>query len=652
MILLDRQISLLNYLKKKDQWIKGSDLAKLIGVSDRTVRNDILAIKEICGENIIESSKCKGYRLNSNEKGKEYFLDYKSGIIKPSDRIIYIIKKLILSNEKIDFYNLADELFISDCTLECDINKIKYLLDEITLGEIEIDRNSNYITLKVNKEYRSNILYDIAKWENFDLKLHDMQKYFENLNLEYLSMFIIEIMNKINDYSRYFSMTKFLLDIALIIEAKFLYNYSYGKKMMVSNNCDNTTDLKLYHIVEEIESTIFDNFGVKISVEDKIYILNNLLNISRLDKMENKIRKLDMESDEFYKFLYEILLKVKDEFSIDFTQNKQVLRELYFHIRIAIERYKRGIKLYNPLREKIKNENLFLFTIGIKVSKKIKERYGVELDFSEISYIVAYLAAAIYKARENKNNDVKVLLLVFEGNANLKYIENEIRKLDVDRKFTVCGFSNMDSVKQLNNINMEYDLLISTYDRIDRLGHKNNIIIQKTFTIIDKIKVKETISKVAKERKLFIFRELCNEFLKPELFIKDLKVKSREEAIYNLSNLLERQGYVEEDYAFSVLEREELISTSIETGIAFPHAINKQGIKSAIAIGILRNSICWGKYKVKVVALLSYNSNNVEALNMFLSDLAEIIIKGGSLENIRKCTDFNELMNVLERSFI
>lgn len=92
MVLLDRQIRLLDYLKEKDQWVKGSDLAKLINVSDRTVRNDILAIKEIYGENIIESSKCKGYRFNIEEKSKECYLEYRSGIIKPSDRIIYIIK--------------------------------------------------------------------------------------------------------------------------------------------------------------------------------------------------------------------------------------------------------------------------------------------------------------------------------------------------------------------------------------------------------------------------------------------------------------------------------------------------------------------------------------------------------------------------------
>ena len=50
MYLLSRQVKIIRYLKGKGTFVKGNELAKILGVTDRTIRNDIAAIKDVTSD--------------------------------------------------------------------------------------------------------------------------------------------------------------------------------------------------------------------------------------------------------------------------------------------------------------------------------------------------------------------------------------------------------------------------------------------------------------------------------------------------------------------------------------------------------------------------------------------------------------------------
>ncbi len=93
MYLIGRQVKILRYLKNKDTFVKGSELAKVFGVTDRTIRNDISAIKDVYGENIIDAIRTKGYKYNSEVDIHNTFF-YDIDITDSGNRIIYILKSL------------------------------------------------------------------------------------------------------------------------------------------------------------------------------------------------------------------------------------------------------------------------------------------------------------------------------------------------------------------------------------------------------------------------------------------------------------------------------------------------------------------------------------------------------------------------------
>ena len=71
MYLLDRQKKILTLLISGNGWITGEKIGSALGITDRTVRNDIRIINEELQEytdSVIESIRGKGYFLVSKER--------------------------------------------------------------------------------------------------------------------------------------------------------------------------------------------------------------------------------------------------------------------------------------------------------------------------------------------------------------------------------------------------------------------------------------------------------------------------------------------------------------------------------------------------------------------------------------------------------
>ena len=142
-----RCIQILKLLLKNKECMTGDNLAVAIGVSSRTIRNDMKDLNralEDHGASVV-SEIGQGYYLKIEDQEK--FLafqnemeehkrekDFKNIIpSEPEDRVKYIISKLLLSTlngrkEKIEFFDLEEELFISTSTLKKDFRNIDKVL--------------------------------------------------------------------------------------------------------------------------------------------------------------------------------------------------------------------------------------------------------------------------------------------------------------------------------------------------------------------------------------------------------------------------------------------------------------------------------------------------------------------------------------------
>ena len=113
----NRERIIISYLKRND-YVSAEELASYLGVSERTIKSDVANLKSILNkhENIFFSIPGKGYHLNHDvnfNSNTEISFNDKDLILSNSDRLSYIIQRLLCLNQAIKYEELADELFIS-----------------------------------------------------------------------------------------------------------------------------------------------------------------------------------------------------------------------------------------------------------------------------------------------------------------------------------------------------------------------------------------------------------------------------------------------------------------------------------------------------------------------------------------------------------
>ena len=94
-------------------------------------------------------------------------------------------------------------------------------------------------------------------------------------------------------------------------------------------------------------------------------------------------------------------------------------------------------------------------------------------------------------------------------------------------------------------------------------------------------------------------------FSAEELMIADMGAATREDAIAQLAEAMERNGFISsaDNLVAAALEREAVLSTAIDGGIAFPHVRGVEGGGLTLAMGVSRKGIDWDGEKVNIVFL-------------------------------------------------
>ena len=123
-----RQKKLLSILNAKHGVETGKEISAKLGVSERTVRNDISEINtqlESYGIQILPRYG-KGYTLSIQDRAVYLSLfEEKESYFTKDDRTRTLLLRLIRENDWYDLGNLEDEMFVSRTTLENDIKAIK-----------------------------------------------------------------------------------------------------------------------------------------------------------------------------------------------------------------------------------------------------------------------------------------------------------------------------------------------------------------------------------------------------------------------------------------------------------------------------------------------------------------------------------------------
>ena len=141
-------------------------------------------------------------------------------------------------------------------------------------------------------------------------------------------------------------------------------------------------------------------------------------------------------------------------------------------------------------------------------------------------------------------------------------------------------------------------------------------------------------------------------FSAPELMVCDMGEVTREEAIAKLALAMEQHGFISsaENLTTAALEREGVLSTAMEGGLAFPHVRGVEGGGLTLAMGVSKAGIDWDGEKVNVV-FLSAIPVAVSAFYLrLMGGLAQSFEKEANREAVIEAKDPSALWKALQKA--
>ena len=144
------------------------------------------------------------------------------------------------------------------------------------------------------------------------------------------------------------------------------------------------------------------------------------------------------------------------------------------------------------------------------------------------------------------------------------------------------------------------------------------------------------------------------DFTNPGLIIPHLRGQDVATVIQELSHVLQREGRVPDLLPFyhAALNREFLVSTDMEAGIAFPHA-RLPGLKElSFALGRSREPLTWGTRaarSVRLVFLIAVPATDSIQYLLLISGLARLARDSLLVEKLHRAQDTFQILEVLQQ---
>ena len=127
---------------------------------------------------------------------------------------------------------------------------------------------------------------------------------------------------------------------------------------------------------------------------------------------------------------------------------------------------------------------------------------------------------------------------------------------------------------------------------------------------------------------------------------------TRDEAIAKLAAAMEQHGFISsaENLTTAALERESVLSTAMEGGLAFPHVRGVEGGGLTLAMGVSKKGIDWAGEKVHVVCLSAIPVAVSAFYLRLMSGLAKSFVKESSQKPLLDAKDSAALWKAVQKA--
>lgn len=630
-MLTKRQNMIMTIMNNQKDWIVGKDLAKLLNVSDRTIRNDIAAINEFYADTMIESNIRKGYRIQG-EKVKRFIEETKKEIPETGEERRWLILKTLVEHNQVNIYQLADQMCISEFSLENDMNKIRKLLDNYQ--GLKVIRQSNMLQLSGGEREKRHLYEELISYK-ISGNLWNLNKVAENF-MRFDLLKVKELLKDIFEEFHYqmneVRIPTLLIHVGVILERNFACHFLKE---------DEEQQGKYGREEYEISRHFFEKIGARLSLQVREAEICDFAIYLEHGKRKGYCEEEQLQglaSD----LVQHIIVEIREHFDIDFSEDCEFRLGLEVHTVSLLKRHYANVEIDHTCLEEVKRKYPLIFEMGVWVCKIMEEHLNIIISENEISFIALHLGSAYERANLRRKYRC---LLICPHNQTVKdlCIQKIVNRFQDRMEIVGCMSYFEESLIREKNL----DLILTTQPVAHALDIETTEI-SMFFAHTDEAAVFQTLNRLDQIRYRNNFQFFILNLIREEFFTANMAVEEPEKIISDMCDKLYARGYVKENFKEGVLKRERLSPISFFHGFAIPHNMSHQEtIHSAISTAILKQPVQWGSYEVRFVLLLAITEENRNFLKIFFDWLDDIVSNPEKFARLLEVQDYQSFVNTL-----
>lgn len=589
--------------------LSADKIAKMLNVSTKTIRNEIHKINSSLNLNYIISQKGTGYLINEQiQLEKEYASE---------QNIQYLILKKILNHDFYNFYELADELFISESNLQRYIKRVNEIIQKRN-SSIKICRQQNQLYLNGTETEKRQIttyfLMNELNQYNFNLSMY--QSLFLRIDILELQKIITEFNNSHHLNLRDVEIISLVIHVALMLERVIRGNE-------IINEVDFVND-EYNHLSIQFANILQIRYEIKLNKSEIKYL--SLLLAGKVPSIEEN------DINEVKQFIQQLIIEINESFDVDLQQDSKFADNFLIHLIGLKRRITNHTFLNNPLIKELQKNFPVIYDMSVFIALKIQEFFSTQLYEDEIGYITLHLMGAIERLHTSLHK--KIVLIYPFGQAGYDYIVKKINHIH-DLEIEICCQLSMFDAFQIKEY--QPDLVISFVHIEEKVGYPiyvcHNLLLEEDIeNIYNILKGNHTFKK--------------NVFFEKELFHIYNDIENKEDVIHRLCESLYYKGYVDQQYEGLVLAREQIAPTAYGSMFAIPHAVKKAGFATRIAVALLDKPIDWNQQKVRLVFLFCLTKERNEEFDLLFEKLVGLLDESKKVKELLKCKDYEEFLEL------
>lgn len=634
-----RDSQIISLLLEHDQGLSGNELAKLIGVSERTIRRDIKYIQtnmELSGC-ILHSSIKNGYSLEILDENK--FEELKNQLDQKNVNkqiIFYILEQFILNtlhDTCISQMELSEKLYISLSTLKSHIKDVGRYLNKYNLKIV------NYKN-KGMKIYGSEeqIRYAISEYVFTKYKDGSQQYYqtlFTNIDLSWIKKVVIQAIDQ-----NMLRLTDLSIDNLLIHIAILVKRAGFGQLIIYEEDqVQNIVKTKAFQVAAHIVQEINTHFGVKLDLSETYYLAQHIITSKKYSEIENIQVDINLEQ-----LVQKIIDTVNKICGIDFSEDEVLIHWLSLHLDIAINRLKNNMNIRNEALDLIKKEYPLAFQIAAIAAQVIEQEKDIKVNENEIGYIAIHFGAGLSRRGDLHHVTAKKAVLVCGtgiGTTVLmkariqEYFKDRIQVVD-----TIPGYKLTEEV--INSVDLVLTTISFHQIKSDKIININSLLNLDEMTLIEKKVFNKEV----------FHDDLILQFFREDFFYPQMDFENKWDVLEFLTDQMVQNGMMSEIGKASVKEREQLCSTELGNLLAIPHSLHNELNKTIIPVLILQKPIIWNKRRVQIVLLINVAKESFEIWDIFFPKLIKFLVKESGVQSLLKDPSYQHFTKKIVEKFI